>query len=59
VQIGKKEPGRLLDGREWNEFPQPDAKTLQALDAAVREWNQSILRQKMARHRVRKWIVSS
>jgi hypothetical protein len=24
VQIWKDESGRLLDDREWNEFPQPD-----------------------------------
>jgi protein gp37 len=56
VQIEKKAPGRLLDGREWDEFPQPDAK--QALDAAVQEWKQSVLQHQKVRRR-RKEIVSS
>jgi hypothetical protein len=59
VQIGKKELGRLLDGREWNEFPRPDAKTLEMLEAAVEEWKRSVLQQKKARRRRREIVLVS
>jgi protein gp37 len=33
VRIGKKRAGRLLDGREWNEFPSPQGQRREMPDA--------------------------
>jgi protein gp37 len=41
LQIGKKAVGRLLDGREWNEFPQLSPEDLRALGTLIHNWEQA------------------